>query len=150
MTTHEAFSHLLGLMARQADYMRLMVAVQDRQRLALVQFTPNDLQIATDEQSRLSNNLRILEKERLEFVSTLFQCSPKHASELSSSMIAEHCPNDMKDAFLSLRDEMKNLMQKLQFMNGVNRMLNERARRFSQTILGVLAPDGRSLYNRKV
>ncbi len=150
MTTHESYSHLLGLMARQADYMRLMVATQERQRTALVHFTAADLQIATDEQARLSHQLRLLEKERLEFVAQLLQCSHEQALTMSSTDIAAQCPEEFHQQFLVVRDDMKSLMKQLQFLNGMNRMLNERARRFTQAVIGVISPHGQSLYNRRV
>ncbi len=143
-------AEIVPLIGRQVQIVQALLAAARSQRDALTAMQTEQLEEACNRQHQLNEELRTLERSRLGQVAAFLGMSRREARGVKMSDLIPNLPQHFREDLERYRSAMAAAALDLQELNKLNRILTERARRFSRETLNVLTNDGQPLYSARI
>ena len=143
-------AEIVPLIGRQVQIVQALLHAARSQRDALTGMRTELLEDACRRQVQLSEELRTLERSRLGQVAAFLGMSRREARSVKMSDLIPRLPQHFREDLDRYRAAMSAAASDLQELNKLNRILTERARRFSRETLNVLTNDGQPLYSARI
>ncbi len=141
---------LFTYLKHEQQLLAQLVALAEKQQKALISFNAADLEKVTAMQEEIARSVESAEEYRIRLLITTFNLSRKDALRLKLSTIANALDQDQKTALLKIKDNIKELIFRLNTVNKLNRTLAYRARNYVKEALGVLTNGTNQVCNIKI
>lgn len=141
---------LIILLHEEIAVISRMIKQAEQQRDALTHFEMNSLNLACSLQGQLSEDLRILEQQRISLFSRTFSLTLKEAASFSLTNVLLIVEEQQKSEIQQLQQELRKHTSLFQQLNSVNRLLTERSKRFIRETTRILTNDGQPIYSVRV
>lgn len=119
---------LIGLLAIEQDLLESIVKVAEEQQQALIKFDSDKITNIARRQESLSSQLKECEIQRFRLIAATFNMSIREAQGLTLSQLSDLLDTELFQEVVTLKQTLKGLVNKLQFLNSVNRILALRGR----------------------
>lgn len=128
MANNILHKELIELLNIERELLEQVVSQAERQQQALIRFESEKIESIAREQARLSQRMTECELQRFKLMSVTLGITLREAQQYTLSQLTEHVPTEYADTLVRLRTQMSLLVNKLQFLNSVNRILALRGR----------------------
>ncbi|MCL2311807.1 MAG: flagellar protein FlgN [Firmicutes bacterium] len=141
---------LYGYLKLEQQLLEEMLRLADKQQLALINYRISELTEITSFQNALIINIRNAEEKRIALLMQWLDITRREAMELKLSTLEEKIEDeDVCTEIKKMRKDLRQMIDKLQNMNAVNRLLSNRARTNIKEMMDFIT-GGKELVNQKL
>ncbi|MCX6155577.1 MAG: flagellar export chaperone FlgN [Candidatus Kapabacteria bacterium] len=127
-----------------------LINLAENQQESLVKYQHSRLFEIASAQELLMKQMRLAEENRISFMIKWLNIQRKDASEIKLSNLEKAIPAADLNVFHQLQDALKKSIEKLNFLNTLNRVLANRARYSVQQIISIFTNGNNHVCNVKV
>ncbi len=142
--------NLMNILEYEKAILEDMLIVILEQKEALIKYDVDDLESINKKQEELSKQLLNAEKERINFIQNWLKLSKSEALELKLSALEKHLDTEKQSNFQKSREYLNGLIQKINELNSINRVLTNRARHTIHGILTVISGGNNHVCNVQI
>lgn len=129
---------LLNVLEEQKKNLIELHSNLQKQQKALTANNADDLESVVNEQEKILHNIRNYEQQRILFMTQIYSCAQfklEHNSISSLLAILKDKDTEHYNSLLSLKNDITNLMNKINVLNGQNSYIIENARKFIRDLM---------------
>lgn len=120
-------SKLMTFLEYEINNLNELLSLAEKQQEALLKFDINQLENITLKQNELSNNLKLIEEQRLNYIMVKFGMTRKQASSTTMTSLEKMTDFESSEKLKILKKTISSMLSKLNQFNSLNRVLAHRA-----------------------
>lgn len=121
-------SNIFAYLKHEQQLLEEMVSLAEKQQKALIKYDTKMLEEIASYQEVVAKSLRKAEEHRINLIMSWLSIPRQDAAGLKLSALERHFANEELQEIKSIRLTLKSLLNKLQGLNTMNRVLTNRAR----------------------
>ena len=146
----EMTDKIFAYLKHEEQLLGQLIELAERHQQALVKLDTAEIEHIASQQEQISKNLREIEQQRLKYFMNSFRVTHKEALAMSLTELEKYVQPEIVSELRKWKDRLNGLLKKLLYINGLNRILANRARNSVRELISLFTNGSVHVCNVKI